>query len=260
MAASPQAQPLEGIERLNALLDDPETLAGLESFVDKLPDLNAAIDLISSFFASSSRIAENTNGILRTARDAFVGSETDEQISRFQRVAETGSVLADELGEPLSDPQTIESVKQLIEMLPKLVAMLSILEQFMSSSSRFAENLNQVVKTARDAANEKWPDIMKRQDLLELPGHVLNIVDSPNLKRLLKSRVLSEEALETMDGVADAIIEARAKNMETDARVSPFGLFRAMGDPDVQRGLALTIEMARGVGKRMRSDGASSDA
>ena len=63
-----------------------------------------------------------------------------------------------------------------------------------------------------------------------------------------------------MDGVADAVINARETTMKTNARVTPFGLFKALGDPDVQRGLALTIEMAKGVGRQMRPEGSAPNA
>ena len=179
VAASNGTDPKAGLERLNQLLESPETLEGLESFAEKLPELNASIDLVSSFFQNSSRLAENTNGILKTARDAFSDTDAELQIDRLRRAAQTGGVLADEFGDTLSDPRTTESLKQLIEMLPKLVAVLTVVDQFLESSSRFAENLNDIVRTARQAAQKNWPDLLDRQDLLELPNHLLSIAKSP---------------------------------------------------------------------------------
>ncbi len=239
-------------ERLQALLDDPENVAALEDALTRLPELTATIDLISNFLAGSSRIAENANGIINTARESMAGVDMPEQVERMKRLAATGNRVAEELGDPLSDPELMASMRELLEMLPRLVALLKVFEMFLANSSRFAENVNSIVTTARRAAEDKWPELTDRQGLLSLPQQLLDVVNSPALTRLLESQVLSDGALHVMDQVAGATVEAHAKAVDHDVKVSAWGAFKALGDPDVQRGLGFTIALSRAIGRRMK--------
>ena len=240
------------LARLSGLLEDPQTMAGLEQFMERLPELNATLELISGFLASSSRIAENANGIVGTARKAFGEVDGAGQVERLKDAVEAGTRIAEELGEPLSDPENLESMRALVEMLPKLVAILQVFEQFLTSSSRFAENVNGIITMARKAAENKWPDLLDRQGLLDLPQQVHELINSHSLKQLLASRVLSDGALHVMDQVAAATVDAHAKAVQEDLRMGRMAAFKAIGDPDVQRGLAFTVELARCLGAHIR--------
>jgi uncharacterized protein YjgD (DUF1641 family) len=254
MIAKPEQD--EATRRLQAMLSDPDTVAALEGAIEKLPEFTAAVGLLSSFLANSSRIAENANGIVNTAREAL-GANRDNgnggglRVEQIREWAHTGSRVAEELGDPLSDPENLRSIRELLDMLPQLVATLKMLELFMENSSRFAENINSIVTTARRAAEDRWPDLMDRQGVLTLPNKLLDVVDSPALNRVLASKVLSDGALHVMDQVADATVEAHANSVAEDKRVGRIAAFRALGDPDVQRGLAFTLELARSLGRRM---------
>ena len=69
-----QSDQQAGIEKLRTLLDDPETLTGIEQFVSKLPELNATMELVTGFLSSSSRMADNANGIVEVeAMDLVTG-------------------------------------------------------------------------------------------------------------------------------------------------------------------------------------------
>ena len=248
------AEQAEATRRLQALLSDPETVAALEGAIERLPEFTAAVGLLSSFLASSSRIAENANGIVNTAREALGGGNgngTGLRVERIREWAHTGSRVADELQDPLSDPENLRSIRELLDMLPQLVATLKMLELFMANSSRFAENLNSIVTTARRAAEDRWPDLMDRQGILALPTKLLDVVDSPALNRVLASKVLSDGALHVMDQVADATVEAHGRSVAQDKKLGRIAAFRALGDPDVQRGLAFTVELARSLGRRI---------
>ena len=52
------------------LLKDPATAHSVAEFLEKLPDLNATLDVLRSFVVSSSRLADNASDIVQTARDA----------------------------------------------------------------------------------------------------------------------------------------------------------------------------------------------
>ena len=249
-----ESQQDEATRRLQAMLSDPDTVAALEGAIEKLPEFTAAVGLLSSFLANSSRIAENANGIVNTAREALGngnGNGVGVRVDQIREWANTGSRVAEELRDPLSDPENLKSIRELLDMLPQLVATLKMLELFMENSSRFAENINSIVTTARRAAEDRWPDLMDRQGVLTLPNKLLDVVDSPALNRVLESKVLSDGALHVMDQVADATVEAHALSVAQDKKVGRLAAFRALGDPDVQRGLAFTLELARSLGRRM---------
>lgn len=255
MIADADATGDDGRAALERLMEDPATVSSLAEFLRRLPELNAALDVLRDFVHSSSRLADNAADIVQTARTAAAaeGASMD-RLESLMRAAGTGTRLLEEMAEPLDQPETVTSLRELIEMVPKLVAVLDILEQFVAGSSRFAENLNDIVLTARKAAEKTWPELESRKSLLDLPGELLQVVESPALRRLLGSRVLSDEALDVMDQVADATIEAHRESITTDARLGRFAAFKALGDPDVQRGLALTLGLARSLGRRMHAE------
>ncbi|MEN1704387.1 MAG: DUF1641 domain-containing protein, partial [Planctomycetota bacterium] len=240
-------------ESIARLLEDDQVAQSLEELVGKLPELNAVLDIMRQFVTSSSRLADNANDIIRTAKDGFGnGKSLADRVGELQTAAEQGGKLAGQLGGPVTNDETIESLKSLIGMLPDLVATLKIVEQFLANSTRFAENLNAIVQTARDAKPGSFLEGLDREVLLDLPTKALELVKSPVLGRLLESRVLSVDALDVMDGIADATIAAHTNTSTNDLRVSRLGAFKALGDEDVQRGLALAIELARNIGKQAR--------
>lgn len=243
---------------IEGMLEKPEVAQSVAEFLEKLPDINASLDVLRAFLESSTRLAENANDIVLTAREAAAkngaGENGSSRVEDLLDAANTGTRVLSELSDPLSDPETLTNLRALLEMVPKLVTAADILDQFMSSSTRFAENLNDIVVTARKAAEKSWPDLKDRQDLLGLPGEVLKVVESPALRRLLDSRVLSDDALDVMDQVAGATIDAHREAVETDAKVGRIAAFKALGDPDVQRGVALALGFAKTLGASMRKD------
>ena len=249
---APDKTQQKGIERLAELLDDDQAMEGFERFVEQLPELNATLELLSSFIASAPRIAENANGIVGTAREALSENDFAEQVSRVRSAAETGGTLIDELGPSLTDPEALESLKKLLEMMPRMVAILQMSEQFIQGASRFADNVNGIVNTAREAGGWDWIKQFGDASMADLPTKILDIVNSHSLQSLLASRVLSDGALHVMDQVAAATVEAHAKTVQEKKRVSRLGAFKALGDEDVQRGLAFTIELSRCIGARIR--------
>lgn len=238
--------------RLAELLGDEQAFAGFERFVAQLPELNATIELLTGFLGNAPNIAENANGIIGTAREAMNGHDLGASVDRVKSAAETGGTLIDELGPSMTDPASIESLKKLLEMLPRMVAILQMAEQFIEGASRFADNVNGIVTTARHAGGWEWLGQLNDPAIAELPAKVLEIVNSHSLQNLLASRVLSDGALHVMDQVAAATVEAHAKTVAQDTRVSRFGAFKALGDEDVQRGLAFTIELGRCIGAYIR--------
>lgn len=245
--------PKASLDRLARILDDDDAFNGLERFIETLPDLNATLELVSQFVGAAPRIAENANQIVGTARHAFGDGDFAGHVEKARRAAATGDTLVGQLGPTLTHPETLESLRQLMESLPKLLAVMQMLEQFVQGASRFADNVNGIIATARTAGNENWIELMGNKELIGLPAKVLDLINSPSLQRLLASRVLSDGALHVMDQVASATVDAHAKTVAGDLHTTRFGAFKALGDKDVQHGLALAIELARSMGQHMRA-------
>lgn len=240
-------------QRLAQLLDDPAAFEGLQRFIEKLPELNATLELLTQFLASAPRIAENASDIVGTARHAFPDSDLSEHVQRLRDAASLGNTVVEELGPTLTQQQTLDAIKRLADQLPKLLDVISMIEQFIQGASRFADNVNGIITTARHANPNGGKDApFITPEMTQLPAKILEIVNSAALQRLLASRVLSDGALHVMDQVAAATVDAHARTVANDLRTTRFGAFKALSNPDVQHGLALAIELARAMGQHMR--------
>ena len=243
------------------LLNDEKVAENLQEFLQKLPELNSMISIVSSFVANGPQLAENASGIVETARESFEGcGDIHTNVERFKETAAHGVKIAEELSPALADPETIKAINKLIEALPMLTDVIAMVEMFMANSSLLADNVNSIVETARESVEKVMPDQKDRQDLLSLPGQIIDIISSPALKGLLNSQVIAEGALLVMDQVASATIEAHATSVQKDGRVTRFGALKAMGDPDVQRGMAFAFEFARCLGKKVHKQSIESSS
>ncbi|MBL4697217.1 MAG: DUF1641 domain-containing protein [Phycisphaerales bacterium] len=247
--------------RVSDLLTDTQNAENLQEFFQRLPELNGMIGILSAFVANGPQLAENANGIVETARESFEGGgDIHTNVERFKATATHGVKIAEELSPALADPETIKAINKLIEALPMLTDVIEMVEMFMANSSLLADNVNSIVETARESVEKVMPEHQDRQDLLGLPGQIIDIISSPALKGLLNSQVIAEGALLVMDQVATATIEAHATSVQKDTRVTRFGAIKAMGDPDVQRGMAFAFEFARCLGKKVHEQSVESSS
>lgn len=255
-------------------MSDPAIAESVDDLVRMLPDLAGAARLLVGFVQRSSQIAENVNGIVDTARQAAAGSDGRAGAGlgdlaalkdRFTRAL----ALVDALAPLLEKPETVASLLRVVESLPKLTAMMTLLEMFLARSSDIAENLNGVVDTFRTAINARWTNDAERARIAALPGRLMDTIESEALHRLLDSFVLSTEGLDVLDRLlrsgaftpqaldlvgrlANVTVEAERGVRSRDARVGPWGMLKAMSNPDVQRGMAQAIEVARLFGQHSR--------
>jgi uncharacterized protein YjgD (DUF1641 family) len=241
--------------RIKIRMDDPQIATAVDNLLVMAPDLAGAAKLLIGFVQRSSQIAENVNGIVDTARQAATGQDGRAgagiaDVPQFIAKAERLAKLVDQLEPLLSKPETIASLQSLVAALPKLMTMLKLFEMFLGRSSDMAENFNGVVDTFREAINKKWPTSEERARIARIPAQLMETVESPALHRLLHSKVLSDEALTVMNHLASCVIDADRKVRDTNSTVGPLGLLKALREPEVQRGMAEAIEIARLFGGR----------
>ncbi|MDX2147313.1 MAG: DUF1641 domain-containing protein [Planctomycetota bacterium] len=263
------------LDHLSSRLKDPRTASAVTDILAMAPELAGAARILIGFVQRSSQIAENVNGIVDTARQSAMGPDGRPgggiaQVVEIKDKLTRAMTLLDRLEPLLADPKTLASLESLLKSLPKLTAMLHIFELFLGRSSEMAENVSGVVDTFRQAINKRWPTSAEREKIASIPGQVMDTIESPALHRLLSSFVLSEggidvlerllqspvlggPALEVVGRLADAVVEADTRLKGTDARVGPLGVIRAMNEPDVQKGIARAIEIARIFGRDSNS-------
>lgn len=276
IATQAEKHGLEGAERsvdsaVRTRLADPTVAEAIDNLLRMSPDLAGAASLLIGFVQRSSQIAENVNGIVDTARQASSGPDGRAGAGLAELVAKKDRLLrlvelAERLEPVLSNPETLRSLTTLVESLPKITAMLRLVELFIGRSSDMAENFNGVVDTFRTAINKRWTNEAERDRIARLPGRLMDTIESESLQRLLESFMLSPEGLDVLDRLlrsgafrpealsligraSAAAVEAEKSVRNTGARVGPLGMLKALNDPDVQRGLAHAVELARLYGR-----------
>lgn len=76
----------------------------------------------------------------------------------------------------------------------------------------------------------------------------INLVESPQFDALLNSGVLDPAAIEVVGKVGKALADSSAQEIKP---VGAFDLLKAIGDPDVQRGLGFLVSVGRNFGQEL---------
>ncbi len=235
---------------LQARLEQPDTLAALHMLLDQLPELVTFTRMAAAFLQRGPELAENANDMIQLARTAADQNgqtllpklDWEQLRDKAQRTAEVLNALQ----EPLTDPETVNSLHTLIEHLPNLAQFVVAVDQLLRRGPEISDNLSDLFELflrsgqGRDASGVT---------LRELASRLAEIAGSEQLKAILRSKALSPEAVGVVDEVASAMIEARDHVRREDIRVGAWGVLKAAGDPEVQRGLGFLIEIARNLGR-----------
>lgn len=157
----------------------------------------------------------------------------------------------DAVAERLNDPGVAASLVTLLdnaELLSTLVLGLSgLMERGDMIMDAVAEGVNDF-KASGTSATGSFPEVA---DLGNVVGQLTK--GAPTIGALLDSPVAQPETIALLGEVAEATsegIEAARRNGTSIDGVR--GMYKAMKDPEVQRGLGLLLEVSRALGRRFR--------
>jgi hypothetical protein len=246
-------------EQLLARLAEPQTAEALNKLLDRLEIIVFATEALDGFLHRADIISDSVSESVGDLRKMVGVSGTAALMSKLPQLAATGAQVADVAQSPpvqrllnsgllekLGDPDTIASIKGLIDKLELAVFSLEAMDGFLRRGDMLADNLAEAVNDARGIAPDIDPKKL-RQVLVDLP----TLVEAGST--LVKSGMLDPEVVmllgEAGHVFARAYDEAKGHKPQN---VGLLGLAKALRDPDVSRSLEFGLRIAKAFGKSLK--------
>jgi hypothetical protein len=156
----------------------------------------------------------------------------------------------DALSERLNDPTVAASLVTLLdhaELLSTLVLGLGgFLERGDSVMDAVAESVNDL-KAGTAGGDSPLADLGR---LRAMGGQLSEL--APTLEAVASSRMVAPETIQLLSDVSDAAVEGVSAAQASPGGTGGIrGLYKALRDPEVQRGLDVLIEISRALGRRL---------
>ena len=191
------------------------------STAQRLESIEARLQRIEALLSKLEPVVDGALPALATAMDAL-----DERVTAAGdglRLSERGEqALA--LVERVSRPATLAALTDAVDL---------------------AEQVPAVAATLADSVDELTARLGETMQLYDRTQRLAGLVEFATRPEMLDQYTT---LLEGLNMLAPAI---EAANAAPTGQLGVFGLWRAMGDPDVQRAIHGMVAVARGVGKRM---------
>ena len=165
----------------------------------------------------------------------------------------------------VNKPETLASIAQIIQFAPVAAMLLSGINGFLERGETIMDNVAGALREAQPHINEKYlveitsiaqqlpvmlPALMQRLPALMRTGaRLAEITESPDVQAFLNSKMLSPQTIGFLGEVGEMVVETQENFHSNPKEVGIWGLYKAMNDADVQRGLGFVIELARNFGK-----------
>ena len=158
-----------------------------------------------------------------------------------------------QLLEKLSQPETINSALQLLDLLPRLVPIIRTLEQLPDILATVMDVLEDYQQQFADQGVDVEAALSNG---LKSALWLGNQVDSEHLKRmgeLLSSEILNADALHVIDSAARSLSSTQSDICEERSpnRIGMMGLWAALRRPEIQRSLAFAVRFGECFGKNL---------
>lgn len=151
--------------------------------------------------------------------------------------------------ERLDDPAVAASLVTLLDNAELLSTLVLGLSGLISRSESIMDTVVEGLHDYRASTDER-PD--GAPTLGQLGQAARELADAaPALQAVLDSAMTRPETIALLSLVSEAATEGAEAARANDAKVSTYGLIKAMRDDDVQRGVGLVIEIARALGRRL---------
>lgn len=232
---------------LREKMDDPKTMESLASLMSRASTVETLVDRA----AEATGFAEN---VFATATDVV-----DEQCEKINATGTSVDSRAASLLDvllKLTEPETIESLKRLIDRLPQL-----------EQATRLLDEAPNLIATLTDVFDE-WAGEMKADGIdLEKSlrqgirsalwfGQSIGQMELDRLGVLLRSDMLDEHAVECVAKAGTALARCHEGQCDVDSpkQVGPIGAFRALFNPNTQKALSFAIRFSQCFGSSLDDD------
>lgn len=205
----------------------------LANAITRLLDQPEALELLAS-------AAEQGPGMLATLADTL-----DEMAMNAHRAGIEVDVLLQNsltIASRLQNPRMMAALDKLLSQVEAVEMLASAAQQGPGMAAMLADSVDDFVRTSDidfDMLLDKGLDALLR---------TINLVESPQFDALLNSGVLDPAAIEVVGKVGKALADSSAQEIKP---VGAFDLLKAIGDPDVQRGLGFLVSVGRNFGQEL---------
>jgi uncharacterized protein YjgD (DUF1641 family) len=239
---------LQGSSSEEVMMNNPPVAAGNQAIVAALERLEKRLDRIES------RLDEVS--ALRREAPAMLAMITDTADSAAARAAERGVDIdarlraALSLVERVTAPETmamIEGALGAAESAPRMIAMATdTLDSLVARAGSRGIDVEERLRVLAAVAERLTSPVA-----LAAVREVLDRIDV--VQRLLESGVLAEAPVAVVEQAALAMAETCAEHPRP---IGPFGAFRAMSDPGVQRAMGFALRFAKRFGESLETTSA----
>ncbi len=274
--------------RLRQKLNEPGTADLLLQILDRLDVIALTVNSVDGFLRRSDTIIENVASSVRDVRDnaplrnidsekaiSALSTSMPELIEALPRLTQALPQLL-ELSERLKDPATAAALNTLLDKMDVIALTITALDGFLRRSDTIIENVAKSVhdvRTGTQAAGfdlnaslqalpqlgqtlpqvaEALPLLTERlPQLMNVADQVQTVLASAEFNALMGSGIFSPETVAVVSHAGDALVESYNTNKANPHQVGLMGLLRALGDPDVQRGLGFLVDFGKRFGQQI---------
>lgn len=217
---------VEALVRGAEVWSRPETLDALTRLSEALPGLLWVTELTAG--------AEDHLAMVSEIFDDWVKQEGAHGVDVDQRLRDLL-----QLARELSAPQVTTAVRKLLRQLPDLADHLEAAPGWVAMGLDILDEL-------QDEVRRKGVDVDELMAVLfPTASSLIDVATSGVLERLLDSPLMDPSILDANAKIAWTIVDTFQTPQEP---LGPFGLLRALREPNVQRALGASIEVARALG------------
>ena len=272
----------ETLEALTQIIDNAPLIALLVNGADGFLRRG---DEIAGNLGDTWREAANGNSLINSGEGAKLAAQLPDLLKSLPKLAKAGTKLAELTDAPEFDdfldknnlatfkllvgevnkPETLAAIAQIIQLAPVAAVLLGGIDGFIRRGDTIMENVAAGIREAQPQISETYllelvaiakqlptmlPALMQRLPLLLQTGSRLaEITESAEVQAFLNSKMLSPQTIGFLGDVGEMVVQTQENFQVAPKEVGVWGLYKAMSDPDVQRGLGFVMELARNFGK-----------
>ena len=283
------ANAISGADRLRQRLDDPATAAALNEILDRLDVIALSVNSLDGLLRRSDTIIESAReGVhdLRQAAPQNLDLETTlNQLGQslpavLEALPELSRSLPQltRLATRLNEPETSAAIDSVLNHAGVLALAAESADGLLRRSDTIIESVaggvRDVVGTDQAATvatfeqslqvlaglREALPTLVQilprvtrsLPRLFDVAERLEVILGSPEFEALMSSGVFAPKTVGIVGEAGKALVETYDEQVAKATPAGRLDLFRALGDPDIQRALGFMIEFAKRFGKHFR--------
>lgn len=168
-------------------------------------------------------------------------------MSAYVNLGAPNGAPSEALARRLDDPATAEALGTLLDNAELLAVLVQGLAGFVARSDTIVEAFAGGVSELKTAAGGQAAKLPSLAEAGTIAGQLSEAL--PIINHVLESKMLDPATIEMLAEVSSATTQGFNKARDNDVTVTAFGAFKALREPEVQRGLGYLIEIARALGR-----------